>query len=74
MDFLSAQFASTVGVPAIICLYTLRGVKDSLDKLTDAINRLGENQSKEISELKATVQELRYQVAFLKQNKGGGSP
>ena len=69
MDFWSPQFASTVGVPAIICLYTLREVRSSLDKLTDAINKLGENHAKEIADLKSAVQELRYQVAFLQSTQ-----
>ncbi len=69
MDFLSPQFASTVGVPAIICLDTLREVRSSLDKLTDAINSLGANHAKEIADLKSAVQELRYQVAFLQSKQ-----
>ena len=57
-----------VGVPAAICFYTLHGVKDTLDKLTSAINNLNENHTKEIAEMKAQIQELRYQVAFIKTN------
>lgn len=67
-SFLTPQFVGTIGVPAIICLYTLVEVKHSLDKLTLAISKLNENHSKEIADLKASIQEIRYQVAFL-QNK-----
>lgn len=66
--FLTPQFVGTIGVPAIICLYTLREVKTSLDRLTEVIGKLGENHTKDITELKSAVQELRYQVAFL-QNR-----
>lgn len=68
--FLTPQFVSTVGVPAIICLYTLREVRSSLDKLTLAINKLGENHSKEIASLKDEVRELKSNVNYLQIRLG----
>lgn len=65
-EFLTAQFVSTVGVPAIICLYTLKEVRSSLDKLTSAIDKLGENHTKEIAALKDEVKELKHEINFLK--------
>ena len=69
-NFFTPQFVSTVGVPAIICLYTLREVRGSLDKLTAAINKLGEDHTKEISALKDDVKELKYNVNSLQIRLG----
>ena len=70
--FFTPQFVSTVGVPAIICLYTLREVRGSLDKLTAAINKLGENHTKEIAALKDELKELRFKINTLELKYSGG--
>ena len=54
------QLFSNVGIPAAICFYTLFHVKNSLDKLTDAIGALKDNHYKDISSLKDEVKELKY--------------
>lgn len=54
------QLFSNVGIPSAICFYTLFHVKNSLDKLTDAIDALKDNHYKEISSLKDEVKELKY--------------
>ncbi len=70
--FFTPQFVSTVGVPAIICLYTLREVRCSLDKLTAAINKLGEDHTKEISALKDDVKELKFKINTFEIKYSGG--
>ena len=51
---------SNVGIPAAICFYTLYGVRNSLDKLTDAIKLLTENHNKDFNNLRDEVKELKY--------------
>lgn len=75
MDFFTPEFFSNVGFPAAICLYTVFGIKPTLDKLTVAIEKLttdidkrGEKQTQEITCLRDEVKELKYKVSFI-QNK-----
>jgi hypothetical protein len=71
-EFFTPQFFTTVGFPAAICVYTLFGIKPSLDKLTDATNALtkeikerGEKQEHEIACIKDEVKELKFKMNSL---------
>lgn len=70
-DFLR-ELIGNVGVPAVICIYTLWGVNKTLKELTGAINKLAsdvdrreDEQSKEIGALKDKVHELTFKVEGL---------
>ena len=47
-----------VGVPAVICLYTLIGVNKTLKELTNAINKLSSDVNERISRLEGQVAAL----------------
>lgn len=49
---------ANIGVPAVICLYTLVGVNKSLKELTNAIDRLSGEVDKRITKLEEAVDEL----------------
>lgn len=66
-----ASIVSDIGVPAIVCLYTLFGVNKTLRKqdvtlkaLTDAINSLSV-EVKKIEKLESQTRELSYKVEKL---------
>jgi hypothetical protein len=68
-EIFTTQFVTTVGFPAAICIYTLFGVNQTLKDLTGAINKLtndvdkrGEKQSQEISNLRDELKEVKYQL------------
>lgn len=50
-----------VGVPAVICLYTLIGVNKTLKELTGAINKLSNDVDARISRLEGQVAALHLQ-------------
>lgn len=50
---------SNIGVPAVICLYTLFGVNKSLKDLTNAIDRLSSEVDKRITKLEDAVDEIK---------------
>ena len=50
---------ANIGVPAVICLYTLVGVNKSLKELTNAINRLSGEVDKRITKLEEAVDDLK---------------
>lgn len=50
-----------VGVPAVICLYTLIGVNKTLKELTNAINKLSSDVDARISRLEGQVAALHLQ-------------
>lgn len=63
------RLIGNIGVPAVVCLYTLYGVNKTLKELSDAINkqtleieRRESEQSKEIGDLKSKVSELAFKV------------
>ena len=63
------RLIGNIGVPAVVCLYTLYGVNKMLKELSDAINkqtleieRRESEQSKEIGDLKSKVSELAFKV------------
>lgn len=63
------KLIGNIGVPAVVCLYTLYGVNKTLKELSNAINkqtleieRRESEQSKEISDLKGKVSELAFKV------------
>ena len=57
-DFIFNSIAN-IGVPAVICLYTLFGVNKTLKELTSAIDRLSGDVDKRISKLEESVNEIR---------------
>ena len=66
------KLLENVGVPAVICCYTLYGVNKTLKELTCAINKLTNDvdrreaeQSHEIAKLKDKVHELSFKVENL---------
>ena len=68
-EIFTTNFITTVGFPAAICIYTLFGVNKTLKELTDAINKLttdvdkrGEKQEHEISNLRDELKEVKYQL------------
>lgn len=50
---------ANIGVPAVICLYTLVGVNKSLKELTNAIDRLSGEVDKRITKLEESVDDLK---------------
>lgn len=66
------KLIGNIGVPAVICLYTLYGVNKTLKELTSAINkqtaefeRRALEHTHEIGELKSKVNELTFRVENL---------
>ena len=64
MEELMLKAIGNVGVPAVICLYTLFGVNKTLKELTDAINKMAADVQK-IKELDNRTHELSYKVEKL---------
>lgn len=72
MEFLTADFLGNVGFPVFVCLYTLFGIKPSLDKLsaatsalTDEIKERGEKQEQDIANLRDELREIKFKVHHL---------
>ena len=59
MEELLLKAIGNIGVPAVICLYTLLGVNKTLKELTDAINKMSTDVQK-IKELDNRTHELSY--------------
>lgn len=64
MEELMLKAIGNVGVPAVICLYTLFGVNKTLKELTDAINKMAADVQK-IKELDNRTHELSYKIEKL---------
>ena len=64
MEELFIKAIGNIGVPAVICLYTLFGVNKALKDLTDAINKMAVDVQK-IKELDNRTLELSYKIEKL---------
>ena len=64
MEELMLKAIGNVGVPAVICLYTLFGVNKTLKELTDAINKMAADVQK-VKELDNRTHELSYKIEKL---------
>ena len=64
MEELLLKAIGNIGVPAVICLYTLFGVNKTLKELTDAINRMA-NDIQKFDDLEREIKELKFKVAHL---------
>lgn len=64
MEELMLKAIGNVGVPAVICLYTLFGVNKTLKELTDAINKMAVDIQK-IKDLENRTHELSYKLEKL---------
>jgi len=64
MEELILKAVGNIGVPAVICLYTLFGVNKALKELTDAINRMSADVRK-IDDLEREIEELKFKIARL---------
>lgn len=64
MEELLLKAVGNIGVPAVICLYTLFGVNKTLKELTDAINQMSVDVKK-IDDLEREIEELKFKVAHL---------
>ena len=64
MEELILKAVGNIGVPAVICLYTLFGVNKTLKELTDAINKMSSDVQK-IKELENQTRELSYKFEKL---------
>ena len=53
---------SNVGVPAVLCFYTLFNVNKNLEKLTDALGRLEKFLDRRITDLENDVRALKSHV------------
>jgi len=86
MDFLSPEFFSAVGFPAAIALYTLGGVKKSMDNQTETLKELSiaitklsaevdkskTEQLRELEKVKDELKDLKFKVEYMeaKHNEG----
>lgn len=61
------KLVGNIGVPAVICLYTLFGVNKTLRELTDAINKMAADVQK-IKELENRTHELTYKFEKLQND------
>lgn len=69
MEDLILHSISNIGVPAVICLYTLFEVKKAVDNLTDAVKNLSHNifsQTADFKELRNEIKVLRDDVSEIK--------
>ena len=64
MEELILKAVGNIGVPAVICLYTLFGVNKTLKELTDAINKMSTDVQK-IKELENQSREMSYKLEKL---------
>ena len=69
MEFLTPQFVSTVGVPTVICLYTMFELNKSVKSLTEAINtfkeevkKRDEKQAEKIEKVEHEIMELKFKI------------
>lgn len=53
-----SHILSNVGVPAAICFYTLFRVNQTLQNLTDAINKLTNEMDKRIDKVESQIRDL----------------
>ncbi len=59
------KLIGNIGVPAVICLYTLYGVNKTLKELTGAINKLTTDVDKRVDEQSRVIETLKDQVREL---------
>lgn len=83
MDFLSPEFFSAVGFPAAIALYTLGGVKKSMDNQTETLKELSiaitklsaevdkskTEQLRELEKIKDEVKELKIRMEAIQNER-----
>lgn len=59
MDELFLHALSNVGVPAVLCFYTLFEVNRNVKKLSDSIDRLDSDVNRRVTRLEDAVAELK---------------
>ena len=57
-----------VGVPGVICLFTLVRVNETLKDLTDAINKLTTDVDKRLDKLEDKTRELSNEIILMKRS------
>ena len=67
MEDIVLHVVSNIGVPAGICFYTLIFINKSMQKLTDAINKLGDKVDK-IDILEREIRDLKFRVEHILHN------
>lgn len=68
-DEILLKLLGNVGVPAAVCFIMLYRVSPAIEKLTDAINALGNDIDKRLDNVEKECHELRYQVNLLLRSK-----
>ena len=70
MEFLTPQFVSSVGIPTVICLYTLFELNKSVKNLTDAINKFKDEIKERDEKQIARFEKIEHEIMELKFNLG----
>lgn len=72
-DEVLLKLLGNVGVPAAVCFVMLYRVSPAIEKLTEAINSLGNDIDKRLDNVEKECRELRYQMNVLTNHthKGG---
>lgn len=68
-DEVLLKLLGNVGVPAAVCFIMLYRVSPAIEKLTEAINALGNDIDKRLDNVEKECRELRYQVNSLLNGK-----
>ena len=68
-DEVLLKLLGNIGVPAAVCFIMLYRVSPAIEKLTEAINALGNDIDKRLDNVEKECRELRYQVNSLLNNK-----
>lgn len=61
-DEILLKLLGNVGVPAAVCFIMLYRVSPAIEKLTEAINSLGNDIDKRLDNVEKECRELRYQM------------
>lgn len=61
-DEVLLKLLGNVGVPAAVCFVMLYRVSPAIEKLTEAINSLGNDIDKRLDNVEKECRELRYQM------------
>ena len=76
MDWLSPEFFSAMGFPAVVCLYTLFAVNRSQKELTIAINELtsevrkrGIEEDRRLEKLEDEIKALKFRVEEIQRDR-----
>lgn len=64
-DEVLLKLLGNVGVPAAVCFVMLYRVSPAIEKLTEAINSLGNDIDKRLDNVEKECRELRYQMNAL---------